>query len=188
MTKEMNFDQLCKDHYRHLRGVVDGPASKTLILGVHPPHYSEKHTVVNINDFYALKSLPSTVFDAVLLDKCCVNALWKSEPSVLAVWTQLFRVLKQGGKACGIYVSGRPLLGTKEYATLIKQWADKPPVFGGVWDADGGKSKHLVFDSVFRKVSERVGFNVALLDTGAKTLPTEGHNCLTAFGLLKPYE
>ena len=183
----MNFDRLCQDHYGHLRGVVDKPSSKTLILGLNPPHYSETHTVVNINDFYALKSLPSTVFDAVLLDNLCVNTLWNSEQNVLAVWTQVFRVLKQGGKACGIYVSGRPLLGMEEYATIGKQWSGAPPVFGGVWNADSAEPQHLVFDSVFRKVSERVGFNVALLDTGAVTLPTEGHECLTAFGLLKPY-
>lgn len=183
-NKKMVLESACAEHCRHLKEVAVGTgASKALIISSTPPSYSAVCTYMSLNDAYGLKSLPSNIFDAVYIDNLGTNALWKSEARATATFSQIYRVLKEGGRLSGLYASGRHILSTM-MAGADQNWSGRePPAFGG----RAGDSPYLVFDSVLSTVAERAGFKIALLDRGAKALPTEGPKGVTAFGLLKSF-
>ena len=147
--------------------------------------------MISVLDTNGLSALPSNVFDAVLCDELCLSCAWRAESTVSKLFGQLHRVLKEGGVVTGLYPSGRAVLSMDGNPTapltVERSWINQPEPFGARWTPAGvSPAEYLVFDSVFRKVVERTGFQCVSLETGNQT-PVAGPSCVTLFGLMKPY-
>jgi hypothetical protein len=121
----------------------------------------------------------------------CLSCAWTTEHAASTLLSQVRRVLKDGGVVCGLYPSGRAVLGMVEAPNAplraIPTWDGEPAPFGARWtDAEAKLPEFLVFDSVFRKVAERAGLQCVSLETGREA-PTSGPTCVTLFGLMKPF-
>ena len=144
-------------------------------------------TTVSVQDASAIAALPSRVFDAVICDELCLSCVWRDRETVAALLAQVFRVLKYGGVACGLYPSGEAVLamaGVAGAPLRVLARSTRPAPFGARWTGADEDPEYYVFDVVFK---EMVAHSGLVLDTFESNCFGENPvSCVTLFGLRKP--